>query len=146
MFIVLAGLDDVIGNLGAGLFAPIFTGGALSARVDQANANQEAAMAAYGQSLLKAFEEVETSLTNEALFKEREEFLRSAEENSQRAYEMAKTKYDVGQTDLLSVLQVQAGWIGARSGVINIQNVRLAQRVDLHLALGGSFEETPESE
>jgi NodT family efflux transporter outer membrane factor (OMF) lipoprotein len=137
-------LGDVIGNLGAGLFAPIFTGGRLSAQVDQANANQEAAMAAYGQALLKAFEEVETSLTNEALFEEREEFLRSAEENSQKAYELAKTKYDVGQTDLLSVLQVQAGWIGARSGVVNIQNVRLAQRVDLHLALGGSFEEAPE--
>ena len=101
-------------------------------------------MAAYGQALLKAFEEVETSLTNEDLFQQREEFLRSAEENSEKAYELAKTRYDVGQTDLLSVLQVQAGWIGARSGVINIQNARLAQRVDLHLALGGSFEETPE--
>ena len=32
--------------LGAGLFAPLFTGGRLAAQVDQANANQEAAMAA----------------------------------------------------------------------------------------------------
>ena len=139
-----SGLDDAIGSLGAGLFAPIFTGGALEAQVDSANANQEAAMAAYGQSLLKAFEEVETSLTNEVLFGEREQYLRSAEENSLKAYDMSKAKYDVGQTDLLSVLQIQAQWVGARVGVVNIQNDRLAQRVDLHLALGGSFEETPE--
>ena len=136
-------LSNAIGNLGAGLFAPIFTGGALSAQVDAANANQEAAMAAYGQSLLKAFEEVETSLTNEALFREREGYLRSSEENNKKAYDMSKTRYDVGQTDLLSVLQIQAQWVGARVGVVNIQNDRLAQRVDLHLALGGSFE-TPQ--
>ncbi len=135
-----SGLDSAIGQLGAGIFAPIFAGGALAAQVDSADANQQAAMAAYGQSLLKAFEEVETSLTNEGLFSDRERYLRSAEENNLKAYEIGQKKYDVGQTDLLSVLQIQAQWVGARVGVISIQNDRLAQRVDLHLALGGSFE------
>jgi NodT family efflux transporter outer membrane factor (OMF) lipoprotein len=139
-----SGLDDMIGSLGAGLFAPLFTGGALEAQVEQATADQEAAIAVYGQSLLKAFEEVETSLTNEALFEQREEYLRSAEENSERALEMSRARYDVGQTDLLSVLQIQAKWIGARVGVVNIQSDRLTQRVDLHLALGGSFETAAE--
>jgi NodT family efflux transporter outer membrane factor (OMF) lipoprotein len=133
-------LDDVIGNLGAGLVAPLFTGGALEAQVEQATADQEAAIAVYGQSLLKAFEEVETSLTNEGLFAQREAYLRSAEDNSKKAYDMSRTRFDVGQTDLLSVLQIQAQWVGARVGVVNIKNDRLTQRVDLHLALGGSFE------
>jgi multidrug efflux system outer membrane protein len=137
-----SGLDDMIGSLGAGLFAPIFTGGALEAQVQQADADQEAAIAVYGQSLLKAFEEVETSLTNEALFEQREQYLRSAELNSEKAYDMSRAQYDVGQVDLLSVLQIQAKWIGARVGVVNIASNRLTQRVDLHLALGGSFEET----
>jgi multidrug efflux system outer membrane protein len=139
-----SGLDDMIGSLGAGLFAPIFTGGALEAQVQQADADQEAAIAVYGQSLLKAFEEVETSLTNEALFEQREQYLRSAELNSEKAYDMSRAQYDVGQVDLLSVLQIQAKWIGARVGVVNIASNRLTQRVDLHLALGGSFEEAPE--
>jgi len=137
-------LDDVIGNLGAGLFAPLFTGGALEAQVEQATADQEAAIAAYGQSLLEAFEEVETALTNEGLFAEREDYLRSSEENSRKAYDMSRTRFDVGQTDLLSVLQIQAQWVGARVGVVNIKNDRLTQRVDLHLALGGSFETAPQ--
>ena len=97
-------------------------------------------MASYGQNLLKAFEEVETSLTNEELFAQREEFLLSAEENSKRAYELAQEQYDVGQIDLLSVLILQTQWDGARMGVVNIRSDRLTQRVDLHLALGGSFE------
>jgi outer membrane protein TolC len=120
--------------------APIFTGGALEAQVEQATADQEATIAVYGQSLLKAFEEVETSLTNEALFSERETLLESSEENYEKAYDMARERYDVGQTDLLGVLQIQAQWVGARVGVVSIKSDRLTQRVDLHLALGGSFE------
>jgi hypothetical protein len=38
------------------------------------------------------------------------------------------------------VLQIQGKWIGARIGLVRIKNERLAQRVNLHLALGGSFE------
>jgi len=136
--------DDTIANLGAGLFAPLFTGGALESQVEAATADQETAIASYGQSLLKAFEEVETALTNERLFAERETYLESSEHNNKRAYDMSRSRYDVGQTDLLSVLQIQSQWVGARVGLVNIKSDRLVQRVDLHLALGGSFETTPE--
>ena len=44
----------------------------------------------------------------------------------------------MGKTDLLSVLQ--ARWLGARISLIRIENERLSLRVNLHLALGGSFE------
>jgi outer membrane protein TolC len=125
---------------GAGIFAPLFTGGALEAQLDSATADQEAAIATFGQSVLRAFEEVETALTNETLYEEREHYLESVVENNERAYEMERNRYDVGQTDLLSVLQIQAKWIGARVGWVRIKNERLAQRVNLHLALGGSFE------
>jgi NodT family efflux transporter outer membrane factor (OMF) lipoprotein len=135
------GLDDAIVDLGAGIFAPIFTGGALEAQVEQATADQEAAIAVYGQTLLRAFEEVETSLTNEALYQEREEYLQAVVDDSRRAYELSRIQYDVGQIDLLSVLLMQTKWIGARVGLIHVKNERLEQRVNLHLALGGSFDE-----
>ena len=83
---------------------------------------------------------METALTNERLFAEREAYLQSAEDNSKRAYDMSRSRFDVGQTDLLSVLQIQTQWVGARVGLVNIKSDRLTQRVDLHLALGGSFE------
>jgi outer membrane protein TolC len=44
------------------------------------------------------------------------------------------------------VLQIQARVLAARSALIGIQNQRLVQRINLHLALGGSFENTNESE
>jgi len=41
---------------------------------------------------------------------------------------------------LLSVLQMQERVISSKVAWINIRNSRLAQRIELHLALGGSFE------
>ena len=62
-------------------------------------------------------------------------------ENNDKALKLAQTQYEVGQIDLLSVLQMQAWLLNARIALIIIKNARLAQRVDLHLALGGSFSE-----
>ena len=45
-----ADVCDLITNFGAGIFAPLFTGGAFEAQLDVANANQNAAIAAYGLS------------------------------------------------------------------------------------------------
>jgi len=134
----------MIFDLGAGMVAPLFHGGALEAQVDSANAQQKAAIASYGQAVLSAFEEVEAALTNGKLDNEREEYLRAVLDESIAAWGLAKTQYEVGQIDLLSVLQLQARVVGARISLVNIRNEQLINRVNLHLALGGSFEENPE--
>jgi multidrug efflux system outer membrane protein len=61
-------------------------------------------------------------------------------DDNQRAYELAVRQYEVGRIEVLNVLQIQARVLAARSALIRIQNERLATRIDLHLALGGSFE------
>ncbi|MEE8525529.1 MAG: efflux transporter outer membrane subunit [Thermoanaerobaculia bacterium] len=133
------GLSEAIGSLGAGLFAPLFTGGALAGQLQAASADQRAAIAAYGQAALRAFQEVETSLSNERLFEERQGYLLTVVEENEKAWELAKVQYDVGRVDLLSVVQMQARWLGARISLIRIQSERISLRVNLHLALGGSF-------
>jgi outer membrane protein TolC len=100
--------------------------------------------AAYGRSVLGAFEEVEAGLTNGTLLDEREVYLEDVLENNTQAWELAKIQYEVGKIDLLSVLQMQARVVGAQIGMVNIRNDQLINRVNLHLALGGSFEEDAE--
>jgi len=134
-------LSSTIGSLGAGLFTPLYSGGALAGQLDAASADQQAAIAGYGQAVLTAFQEVESSLTNERLATERAGYLETVVEENRKAWELARVQFDVGRIDLLSVLQMQARWLGARIGLIRIQNERLSLRVNLHLALGGSFEE-----
>jgi outer membrane protein TolC len=137
-------VNDMIFDLGAGIVAPLFNGGALEAQVDSADAQQRAAIAAYGQAVLKVFEEVEAGLTNGKLLDEREEFLNTVLAENTGAWELANARYEVGKVDLLSVLQMQARVVGAQIALVNIRNERLINRVNLHLALGGSFEENPE--
>jgi len=140
------GLTDILNtsnpvvSLGANLFAPLYTGGALKAAVEEADAKQRAAMSVYAQSVLSAFQEVETALSNEHLYRERETYLRDVVNNNQEAYRITLAQHKVGRVDLLSVLQNQASLLSARSALIAAKNERLSQRVSLHLALGGSFE------
>jgi NodT family efflux transporter outer membrane factor (OMF) lipoprotein len=137
----LVGAGGSFFSLGANFVAPLDIGGGLQAQVEIETANQEAALASYGSIALGAFSEVENSLTNESLLLEREEFLAISVENNESALKVTTTQYEVGQIDFLSVLQSQARTLNAKISLISMKNSRLAQRVDLHLALGGSFQE-----
>ena len=133
-------------NVGANFVAPIFTGGALQAQVEIEEADQEAALANYGLAALKAFAEVEQGLSNETLLMEREMFVREALADAHEALRVAEAQFEVGRTDLLSVLQQQGQVISARVGLLNLRDQRLQQRVDLHLAIGGGFDAPPAPE
>jgi multidrug efflux system outer membrane protein len=133
-------LADFIGSLSAGIIAPLYTGGALEGKLDVATADQMAAIAVYGQSVLTAFMEVENALANERIFARRQALLEKVVDDNQRAYKLATKQYEVGRIEVLNVLQIQGRVLAARSALIGIQNERLATRIDLHMALGGSFE------
>jgi multidrug efflux system outer membrane protein len=79
-------------------------------------------------------------LTNERLLAEREQFLSEVVDNEFEAYKIQTVRYEEGGADMLSVSQIQSRWVAARIALLRIENERLAQRINLHLALGGSFE------
>lgn len=123
-----------------GMTIPIYTGGELTARIAIATARQQAAVAAYGSTVLLALREVENALTNEGLVSQRLEFDQAALRDRTEAVRISRIQYTAGATDLLSVLQLQADQIASDVSVIKLRNTQLANRINLHLALGGSFE------
>ncbi|MDJ0837276.1 MAG: efflux transporter outer membrane subunit [Acidobacteriota bacterium] len=131
-------------DIGAGIYAPLYQGGALQAGVEVAEANQRAALAAFGAAALNAFQEVENALANEKRLAEREKYLNTVVDENAEALRIIKAQYDVGRVELLNLLQVQARMLAARSQLIAIRGTRLDQRITLHLALGGSFEKDAE--
>ncbi len=137
----LTDVSDPVYQVGAGLFGPLYDGGTLQAQVESATANQRAAMAAYGKTVLNAFQEVGNTIASEPLLERREELLEQVYEKNAEALELAKIQYDVGRVNLLSVLQMQARTDAARLSLINIRAERLFNRVNLHQSLGGSFED-----
>jgi outer membrane protein, multidrug efflux system len=126
-------------TVGANLAAPLYTGGFLRAQVKIANENQKAALLIYGQTALQAFGEVEVALTNERFLRDQQQDYDSVLKNITRALELEKTKYEVGQVDLGPVLSLQGAELGARMATAEVQYELLANRINLHLALGGGF-------
>jgi NodT family efflux transporter outer membrane factor (OMF) lipoprotein len=132
--------SSIAWTLGANLLAPIFDGGRGKADVEISTAQQEQALAAYASTALKAFQEVETSLANEQVLRVREERLTSVVGELAEAVRITELRYNVGEIDLLSLNQVKKRYFAARNDLLKVQVERLKQRVNLHLALGGSFE------
>jgi outer membrane protein, multidrug efflux system len=140
---VLKERDNPIWNLGANLLAPIFTGGALKTQVEIRTAEQKAALAAYAVVGLRAFNEVESALAGEIAARDREEILAQTLSHNQRALGVVRAQYKVGSTDLRFVTQRQLSLNAAQSALLRVQAEQRIQRVNLHLALGGSFEPPP---
>jgi NodT family efflux transporter outer membrane factor (OMF) lipoprotein len=139
-----------LANVGAGfwrvgldIIAPIFTGGALQAQVAIATADQREALALYGQTALRAFSEVETSLAGEQLLSDQQRFLESVLAQDTEALRLGRLRFDAGAEDLLHVLQLQARQLNTQFELIAVRNDRLGNRVALHLALGGGFAPSP---
>ena len=134
-------INDAIAGLAAGIFAPLYTGGAIEGKVDVATAKQKEAIAVYAQAALNAFKEVETTLAAEEHLLKREAFLKIEVDSNKKAYEQTNLQYEIGQISLIDVLPVQNRWISSKIAILDMNSKRLLNRVSLHLALGGSFEE-----
>ena len=131
---------NVAWSAGANLLAPIFDGGRLREGVKVATAEQEQALAAYGQAAINAFRELETNLDQGVVVQQRIVDLKEAAAESENAFRIARLRYEEGEEDLLSTLTIQRRQINAKSSLSTVNRLLLEQRVNLNLALGGSWE------
>jgi outer membrane protein, multidrug efflux system len=136
--------DNPVWNVGAGLLAPIFRGGALKTQVEIRTAEQKQAVAEYAAVGLRAFGEVENALSAEIAAREREQILTETLGDNQQALGVVQTQFKVGSTDLRFVEQRQLALSATRSALIHVQTDQRVQRVNVHLALGGSFGPSPQ--
>ena len=141
---VLKDHSNPVWSVGANLLAPLFRGGALKTQVEIRTAEQKQAIAEYAAVGLRAFGEVESALAAEIAAREREQILTQVLSDSQQALGVVQTQFKVGSTDLRFVEQRQLALTATRSALIRVQAEQRVQRVNLHLALGGSFELPPQ--
>ncbi len=131
--------SNILWQTGANLLAPIFDGGKREAQIDIATAEQKQALATYGQAALAAFSEVEQLLDQGEVLGKRETELKHALKESKRAYNIAKLRYKEGELPLLDLLSLQQRVNTSESNLSSVTRLLLEQRVNLHLALGGSW-------
>jgi NodT family efflux transporter outer membrane factor (OMF) lipoprotein len=136
----LVNLNPWIYHADLGVTVPIYTGGRLTAEVKISTAGEQQAVAHYGAVVLNAFHEIETALTDEYQYAQEFEHLENSYEGYTDSVRIATIKYKAGAFDMQQVLQLQTNQLVVESDVVKLQGARLANRINLHLALGGSFE------
>src|SRR4051812_10342514 len=137
---ILKNRDNPVWSAGASISAPLFLGGQLQSQIEIRTAEQKQAVADYGRIGWRAFSEVESALSAGLALEEREGILQEAVQENARALEFANVRYRVGSGDLRAVQQQSLALSASRTALLRVQSERLVQRVNLHLALGGSFE------
>jgi outer membrane protein, multidrug efflux system len=131
--------ENPTGGFGARLLAPIYQGGALSAKVEIRTLQQREAIADYARVALRAIGEVENAVAANASLASRATLLAEAVNDRTLALELTQTRFRIGRTDRRAVEQQRLNANNARMALHTVRTDELAGRVNLHLALGGSF-------
>jgi len=140
---LVGGPGAVIWSLGFGLTQPIFDAGRRSARVDQARARREQALAGYQKAIETGFREVSDALVNVQQSAASEAELEARLQAARNALDLSTARYQAGYSPYLEVLDAQRTANDAELAYVRNRQARLAFSVDLMKALGGGW--NPES-
>jgi multidrug efflux system outer membrane protein len=132
-----------IWTLGTGITAPIFDAGRRQARVDQAQARRDQALASYQKAVETGFREVSDALVNVQQTAESEVELEARLEAARNALELSNERYQAGYSPYLEVLDAQRTANDAELAYVRNRQSRLAFSVDLMKALGGGWKSGP---
>jgi len=129
-----------IWSLGAGLAQPLFDGGRLAARTDQAVAAHREAQGAYRGVVEDAFKDVADALANLQAAQGSQEDLARADRAASNALKLAQSRYDVGYSGHLDLLDAQRSAAAAQLDLVRNRQAQLSASVDLFRALGGGWQ------
>ncbi len=110
------------------------------ARVRQAEAQGDAALATFDGKVLTALKEVEQALTRVATGQRRLDDLAEAQARAEKAWKLADQRYRAGAVSLLDVLTAQSAMLDARAAHAAALTQLSSDRVDLFKALGGGWQ------
>ena len=117
----------------------IFQGGRILATAKETRARYEEQLQTYTSRVLTAFREVETALAADGFLRSQAAALMQAAVEAERAETLALGQYEKGLSDVLTLLDARQRAFDARTNHLTVQALRLRNRADLHLALGGEF-------
>ncbi len=132
--------DLFVWNFVGSIIQPLFNNGRLKAAVARNESQAEEVAAKYESRLLQSYREVESALAAEEVLSRREQALEAAVTQSVAARQLAEQRYRLGLADIITVLLAQRAAFNSEVQLLGIRRLRLDNRVDLHLALGGGFD------
>jgi NodT family efflux transporter outer membrane factor (OMF) lipoprotein len=129
-----------------GLSQPIFSGGRLRAQVDGAEARYVELVADYAGTVLTAMREVEDALVSERLLQEQFKHTALSLEEARAAENLSQERYQRGVDSLLAVLVIERRRRITEEQLTILRGQIWTTRVNLHLALGGDWNDQEQSD
>ncbi|HTP46886.1 MAG TPA: efflux transporter outer membrane subunit [Casimicrobiaceae bacterium] len=126
-------------SVGAALAQTLFDAGLRQAQTDQAIAAYDASVAAYRQTVLAAFQDVEDNLAALHYLEEEAAVQDAAVQAARESLTITLNQYRAGTANYLAVVVVQAGTLNNERTAVTILGQRYAASVALIKALGGGW-------
>ena len=134
--------DFAVWSLLGNLTQPLFQGSRLRRQVETAESVSQENLENYASAVLRAFAEVESALAAEGELNQQLDDLEESAAQAQAALSLAQDRYRQGLSDVLQVLITQRRVFSSQSQVLALRRSLLDNRINLHLALGGGFDQT----
>ena len=127
-------------SVGPAISETLFDGGLRAAQTDQARAAYDAQVAAYRQTVLTGFQEVENSLAALRILEEEAQVQQEALAAARQTVDVVTNQYKAGTVSYLAVIVAQVIALSNEQTALNIQGRRMVASVSLVQALGGGWD------
>ncbi|HEY5292169.1 MAG TPA: efflux transporter outer membrane subunit [Burkholderiales bacterium] len=131
-------------SFGTAIAQTLFDGGLRRAQTAQAIAAYDASVAAYRQTVLTGFQQVEDSLATLRILEQEAEVQGEAVKLAEQALALALNQYKAGTVDYLNVVVAQATALANQRTAVDLLSRRMSASVQLVTALGGGWTPPPE--
>jgi len=118
---------------------PIYTGGGLTAAVDQAEARRDQSLANYEKVIQDAFRDVEDALADIRNTRESQQILERRVATLQRGLDLAVQRYENGYSSYIDVLDTERSLFSAQLQLAAAKGDYQRAIVNLYRALGGDW-------
>jgi NodT family efflux transporter outer membrane factor (OMF) lipoprotein len=129
-----------IWSVGPTLAQTLFDAGRRKAVVAEQQAGYDATVAAYRQTVLTAFQQVEDNLAALRILEQEQAKVQETIQAANRALTVSTAQYRAGTTTYLTVITEQAALLSAEDTATQVLTRRLASSVGLIQALGGGWD------
>jgi len=136
----LLNVQSTFWAVGANVAESIFTGGTRRAQVQFAKAGYDSSVAAYRESVLNAFREVQDDVTGLTVLDQANQSQQQAVDSARRTLDIASSRYTGGLVNYLDVVNAQQNLLNNEQQLAAIHGQRLVTSVLLIKALGGGWD------
>ena len=126
-------------NLAAGLTAPIFQGGRISANIEAARAAYDQQAANYARTVLGAFREANSAIEDYEEQRQRYELILAQREDARFSADLQARRFKAGVGDYVSYLDALRALYQVEAALSSAGRAVALSRLGVHRALGGDW-------